>query len=1013
MCDFGHLHTHTEYSTLDGMGKVRELLTTAKALGQEFMAITDHGSTSALWEAQTLGDEIGIKIIHGSEFYYEREGDGGNGHLLILAKNDVGLTNIFKMQKLAYTEFFYKKPRINWDILKAHSEGLIVTSACLGSPFNQYIMAGQVMEATAWARKFKDVFGADFYIELQPNKIPEQHICNTTGIRIAKQLGIELVATNDVHYTLESDCFPHEVLLALQMNKKMSDEKRFKFSTEDFWLKSQDEMYDTFELLPRETVEVAMRNTRAIADKCDARIRTGKFLPEYYDVPDGMTEGEMLRDLAHQGTETRGLSDNAKYVADVEHELEVIERNGYSGYFLVVQDFVNTQRDIGNPVGDGRGSGAGSKVAYNTRITEVPPHEYDLLFERFMADGRSPDFDIDFADQDAVFRDLQAKYGEHDVARIISFGRMTPKACIRKVLNSFGVEEHIIKQATSLVPDLCRSLDVAYKANPDLLRYKGMYPDAWAVIERLENVISHEGTHAGGVIIYKNLSHILPIKTTGEDRNKLVVAWDKYMLEDLGHYKFDILGLETLPILKRIVASIQRDMGITLDLTKLDLEDEAVYDMLCRGEVSGVFQLEAQSQKVMEQRPRNFRDLIAINALIRPGVGDWNEYIARRQGQPWEVYAPRKPYMDETVGTMTYQEQFLLDGHILAGWGIAYADKHLRKNKDIRNDTELRSKFLRDCADNGHDVATCEKVWQEIEDAVDGGYSFNKSHSASYAMLSYQTAYLKKHYPHHFYASLMSSCKTDGEGQDNIAGYIAEAKRQGIRILPPDINLSGDEFVPVHDGINYRITTIKHVGESAIRHIVELRPITSFQDFLERREKSKVKQNVLVNLIKAGAFDFDNPNRGELLTQLDMSNRTKTQIKKEIMTDPHVFDEKIAMEWEREVLGMYLSAHPLEKYGFQPLESFVDGERAMIGGEIYDIKVFNDKKNKEMAFVHVNTLYGNVKVLVFSSNWAYKNVKGLFVEGNVVLIKGKRSGNDMIFNEGEVLESVNREQTSA
>lgn len=1004
MCNFTHLHVHSEYSALDGMGKVRELLETAKSLGQTALAITDHGSTSGLWEAQKTADELGMKAIHGEEFYYEREGDGKNGHLLVLAKNDKGLENIFKMQAYASKHNFYYKPRINWDILKDHAEGLIVTSACLGSAFNQYIMNGELSEATAWARKFQEVFGDDFYIELQPNNIPEQHTCNVAGIRIAKQLGIELVATNDVHYTFEDDCFPHEVILAMPMRSKMSDEKRFRFPSDDFWLKSEEEMYETFNALPREAVEQAMANTKRIEEKCNARIKPGKYLPRYYDLPEGMSEGDLLRELALEGARERKLDTNESYMADVENELAVIEQEGYSGYFLVVQDYVNAAKERGEPVGDGRGSGAGSKVAYNTRITEIPPHEYDLLFERFMSAGREPDFDVDFADQDAVFGDLVNKYGEDNVARIITFGRMTPKAVIRKVLSTFDHPAHIIKSITALVPDLCRSLADAYKSSPELEKFRDMFPTEWRVIERIENVISHESTHAGGVIVYEGLTSILPVKTTAENRNHYVVAWDKYMLEDLGHHKLDVLGLETLPILKRIVESVERETGEVLDLTQIDLEDPEIYDMLCKGEVGGVFQLEAQAQKVMEQQPRNFRDLIAINALIRPGVGDWTEYIERRQGKEWNVYDERRAYMDETLGTMTYQEQFLLDGHRLAGWGIAYADKNLRKNRDIRNDVALKQKFLDDSTSRGHALHEMEKVWAEIEDAVDGGYSFNKSHSASYAKLSYQTAYLKKYYPNHFYASIMSSSKTDGDGQDEIAGYIAEAKKQNITILPPDINHSGHEFVPLSNGIAYRITTIKHVGESAINHILSLRPIADFDDFLARREKRHVRQNVVVNLVKAGAFDFDNPDRAELLWRFDMSNRTKTQIKLGVETPRYAYDDKVKMAWEKEVLGMYLSQHPLEKYGFQPLESFRDGMDALQGGEIYDMRVFNDKKGNEMAFVHISTLYGNVKVLVFSRNWAYKNVKGMFVEGNIVLIKGRRSGNDLIFNEGEVLE---------
>lgn len=990
-----------EYSTLDGMGKVKELLDTAKELGQTSIAITDHGSTSGLWEAQQYGEEIGIQVIHGCEFYYEREIDGKNGHLLVLAKSNEGLKNMFKLQALAYNNF-YRKPRINFDMLKEHSEGLIVTSACLGSGFNQYLLAGDILAATEWARKFQEVFGEDFYIEIQPNQIPEQHTANEGSIRIAKQLGIELVATNDVHYTFETDCFPHEVLLALQLNRKMSDEKRFKFSTSDFWLKSEEEMYETFEGLDKEIIQKAITTTSSIAAKCSARIEKGDYIPNYYDVPEGETERSLLAKSITEGSKKRGLSRDADFMKEVQHELEVIDRNGYSGYFLVVQDYVTTAKQNGIIVGDGRGSGAGSKVAFLTGITEIAPHEFDLLFERFMADGRQPDFDVDFSDQDAVFRDLQCKYGKDSVARIVAFGKMTPKAVIRKVLNAFEHESYVINPITKLVPEFCGSMEEAYTGAPQLLEIKKKYKVEFDVIERLVNVISHESQHAGGVLIYPNLAEILPLKL---DRaaDMWVAGWDKYMLEDVGHYKFDVLGLKTLPVVKNTLDSIEATTGEKVNLYEIDYEDQDVYDMLCKGDVSGVFQIAAQAQKVMEQQPRNFRDLIAINALIRPGVGDWTEYIARRKGKDWSVYPPRAAYMDETVGTMTYQEQFLLDCKHLAGWDIAFADKKVRKNKNIRADEELRNKFISDAITHGHEEVIANSVWSEIEDAVDGGYSFNKSHSASYAMLSYQTAYLKCKYPLHFYASLMSGEKTDGDGQDAVAGYIAECKQRGIEILPPDINRSGDTFVVSNGGINYRITTIKHVGESAINHINELRPIDSFEDFMERRNKSHAKKNVITNLIKAGAFDFDNPDRAEMMWRFDMSQRTNKQIKEGVVCDKYDWDDKLKAEWEKEVLGMYLSSHPMEKYGFKSLDSFPDSTYCLQGGEVYDIKVFKDKKANDMAFVFLNTLHGNVKILVFASTWKYEGTQNLLQVGNLVLVRGKRSGDAVLFDSGELL----------
>jgi DNA polymerase-3 subunit alpha len=475
------------------------------------------------------------------------------------------------------------------------------------------------------------------------------------------------------------------------------------------------------------------------------------------------------------------------------------------------------------------------------------------------------------------------------------------------------------------------------------------------------------------------------------------------MLHELGHFKFDVLGLETLPMIRRCLESIKETTGEDVDLYKLNLDEPEVYDMLCKGDVSGVFQLANQAQKVMEQQPRNFKDLIAINALIRPGVGDWDEYIARRKGKAYTIHHDRESYLSETNGLITYQEQFLLDAKVFAGWDIAYADKHIRKNKNIRGDTELKEKFISDSVARGYEKEFIESIWEEICISVEGGYSFNKSHAASYAEISFQTAWLKLHYPEHFYASLMTSEKTDGDGQSAIAGYITECKQKGIKILPPDINNSNERFVVTGGGISYRITTIKHVGQSAIEGIFNMRPIKSFDDFMERREKKNIKQNILVNLIKAGCFDFDEPDRSELLHRLDTLNRTKTQIKNNYECPKYDWNNAVKAEWEKEVLGMYLTIHPLEKYGFKSLDEFKDGIQAIQGGEIYDIRKFKDKNQKDMAFVFINTLYGNVKVLVFANVWKLLKVQECLEIGNIIMVKGKRSGDGIILDTVEVL----------
>lgn len=1006
---FGHIHVHTEFSTLDGMPKIEELFKTVKELGQSFIAVTDHGSMSGLWRAQQAGKKYGVKPILGCEFYYERENDGENGHLIVIAKSDKGLENMMKLYEFSYVHNFYKKPRINFDTLVKYHEDLIVCSACLGSTFAQYVIGGNVSDAKEWAYKFKEVFGEDFYIEIQPNNIPEQLEYNKVAVRIADELNIKTVATNDVHYILEQDAFPHEVLLALQVGKKMSDEKRWRFPTNDFWLKSEEEMINTFIGISEERVLEAMNNTSEIADKCNAEFHPGKYLPSFYDVPEGMSDRQLLVQKTMEGAKRENVSKDKAYMKEVQNEIDVIDRNGYSGYFLVVGDYVTSARRNGNIVGDGRGSGAGSKVAWLTEITKIPPQDYDLLFERFLADGREPDFDVDFSDQDAVFDDLSSKYGRENVARIIAFGTLAPRAVCRKVFSAFDHEESIIKQVTSCIPELCPSLAKAVTESDELKAFVRRYKVEFEVIQRLEGIISHESQHAGGVIIYPNLSAHLPLKTKGEDRTKRIVAFDAEMLHDLGHFKFDVLGLTTLPTIKNCLDSIVRTASEMIDLHKIDLEDQKVYEMLCTGDVSGIFQIANQAQKVIEQQPKCFRDLIALNALIRPGVGDWKEYIERRNGKPWSVHPARMPYLSETFGLITYQEQFLLDAKNLAGWDIAYADKHIRKNKDIKNDTELREKFIHDVVNNENlnpriNEEEALAIWYEIEDAVSKGYSFNKSHAASYAVISYQTAYLKTYYPEHFYASLMSSEKTDGDGQDAISGLIAECKQRGIPILPPDINHSGETFVASSRGIAYRITTVKHVGDSAIEAILRLRPFESFYDFMQRRETNTIKKNVIINLIKAGAFDFENTNRAELLWCYDMTQRTKTQVKEGFECPRYEWNDKIKAEWEKEVLGMYLSVHPLERYGFKSLSSYQEKEKCIQGGEVYDKRVFNDKNGNEMAFVWINTLFGNVKLTIFKDTWKRKDIKESVDIGAIILVRGRKSGTDILVDSIEILE---------
>ena len=544
-------------------------------------------------------------------------------------------------------------------------------------------------------------------------------------------------------------------------------------------------------------------------------------------------------------------------------------------------------------------------------------------------------------------------------------------------------------------------MEDAYKSSPELLKFKKKYPIEFQVIERLEGLISHESQHAGGVVIYEGLNEMIPLKSDGSNRNIRIAAFDKYMLEDLGYYKFDVLGLVTLPIIAKTLEYIKSNKGTELDLYKIDYEDSNVYNMLCEGDVSGVFQLNNQQQKIMQQKPNNFRDLIAINALIRPGTGDWNEYIARRNGKEWEVHPHRKYYMDETLGTMTYQEQFLLDCKVFAGWDLAYADKHVRKNKNIRADVELKEKFIVDVTNNGYPLDLIQQLWEEIEDTVDGNYSFNKSHSASYAVLSYQTAYLKYYYPVEFYAAMMSYEKADSDGQIQISNYIKECKHKGIRILPPDINKGTNLFIPDGNSIIFRLSMITDVGDSAFENIMDIRPIKSFDDFMERRSTSKVKYNVIENLIKSGAFDFDNTNRGELMLKLLLSKRNKTAVKLNYIPEVD-YNDLIKTEWEKSSTGLYLTSHPLEDKNVKEFYEYKDGSTAFLWVLIDSIKEILDKNKREMAFIDASTETEKVRLVIFKDTW--KEVKDKFNQDSSkpFFITGRKDGGNILVNKVEV-----------
>lgn len=738
MSNFTHLHAHTEYSLLDGMSKVEELVIRAKELGMTALAITDHNSMAGHKDLEIACKKHNIQPIYGCEFYMseseQANKDDYNNHLCVFAKNENGLQNLYQMYNEAHSNF-YRKPHININLLKKYKEDLIVSSACIGSAFSQCILKGDYEKAKKLVEEFKSIFKDDFYLEVQPNDIPDQFLVNKEIFRLAKETNTKVIATNDVHYTFEDDAKIHEVQLALQVKQKWHNEKRFKFPTNDYWLKSYDEMINTFvgSISDKKDFIQALKNTNEIASKCIiVDLPKGNFMPHFPKLKPGQTERQALEEIVYDNFEKR-YKGNEKVRDMVKHELDVIDDEGYSGYFLITQDYIREARKNGVLVGCGRGSGAGSKVAYLSDITTVDPNQYGLIFERFLDRGRIPDIDVDVSDQDWVFKYFQRTYGERNVARIVTFGSLTAKACTRKILGCFGYSMEEIAKVIGLMPDkLSFSFQEALDCSEELVKFFNSTEERQFIrkaIERLEGVISHEGKHAGGMVIYPELYKYMPVKIVNDDngeRNVPVAMLTKYPLEDAGFVKLDVLGLETLPIIKHTLDMIEEQTGEKVDIDNINLNDPNIYKMLQQGDVMGVFQLSGQAGKLVEQQPKKFTDIVAFTSIIRPGTGDFKEYIARRNGKEWYIAPERQRYMNESEGLMIYQEQYLHDAHTYAGWAYGFSDKNIRKNKKLAEDVELAKKFIEDGIKNGYTEEILDKIWKQIVHIASSG--LNSAH---------------------------------------------------------------------------------------------------------------------------------------------------------------------------------------------------------------------------------------------------------------------------------------------
>ncbi|HTX86941.1 MAG TPA: DNA polymerase III subunit alpha [Candidatus Nanoarchaeia archaeon] len=1045
---FVHLHNHTHYSLLDGLTKIDEMVKYAKEQGSPAIAITDHGTMYGVIEFYEKCKKEGIKPIIGVETYLASRGrllketieDRENHHLLLLAKNNQGYKNLIKLVSAAHLEGFYYKPRIDWELLEKYHTGLIACTACLGGEIPHLIEAGQIDKARKRILEYNELFGqGNFYLELQDHPdLAGQPELNKKLIEFSRELNIPLVATNDVHYFRKDDAEAQDILLCLQNKKKVEDEDRMNMMGTDFSLRSNEEMIAAFKDIPE-----AVANTLKIAEMCNVEIPLGQIQLPFFPVPAGFDEIGYLEHWAREGLKKRygkTYEEIDKIKKDrLDYEISVIKKMGWPSYFLIVADFINWAKDSGIIVGPGRGSAAGSLVCYLTGITNIDPLKYDLLFERFLNPDRisMPDIDTDFADtgRDAVIRYVEGKYGKDHVSQIITFGTIAARASMRDVGRVLDMPYDYCDKLAKTIPmftDLPEALE-------NIQEFKDLYnkePEARKIIDyalRLEGVARHASTHACGVLITKEpLTEYVPIQYASTSDLTVVSQYSLHPIEDLGLLKMDFLGLKNLTIIEQALKIIKRTRGIELKMEEFPLDDKATYKLFQEGETTGVFQFESSGMKryLKELKPTVFEDIIAMGALYRPGPMEWiPDYIAGKHGRKKVKYLhPKlKPILDKTYGVAVYQEQVMQIARDLAGFTMGQADV-LRKamgKKIAKLLAEQKEKFVDGCVKNGVPKELGEEVFSFIEPFA--GYGFNRSHAACYAMTSFQTAYLKAHYPAEFMAALLSS---DEQDIDRIAIEIEECRNMGLKVLSPDINESFASFTVVKDEatgeefIRFGLNAIKNVGEHIVEVIIAERKnngkYKDIFDLLERIVDKDLNKKSLESLTKCGALDQFG-DRGIFLANMEAlleynkevsRNRDSKQsslfgdsgsaLPGRIKLDKAATvgqQEKLA--WEKELLGLYLSAHPFNdfKKGLGDLIVPISGLAGHLGedavrtaGVITLIKKIITRSNKPMLFVKIEDAVASTELLVFPN--LYETTAGLWQEGKVVLAQGKISDKD-------------------
>ncbi len=1066
---FAHLHVHTEYSLLDGASRIKELITRTKELGMDAVAITDHGSMFGVIDFYNEAKKQGVHPVIGCEVYTaartmddkDVEKDKEMGHLVLLAETQEGYKNLIKIVSDSYRRGFYYKPRVDKELLRKHSKGIIALSACLQGNVQRYLLDNNYSAAKKETLELLDMFGeGNFFLELQDQGLPEEQRLLPDMNKLHEETGIPFVATNDVHYIKKENAESHDILLCIQTNKKFGDDDRMRFPNDQFYLKSEEEMLEVFE-----GYEEAIENTYKIAHRCNVEFEFGKYhLPEF-TAPDGRDNTQMLRDLCESGLKERYGEDAPKHKERLDYELSVIESMGFVEYFLIVWDFIRYAKENGIPVGPGRGSAAGSIVSYSLRITDIDPIEYGLIFERFLNPSRisMPDIDIDFCYErrGEVIEYVNAKYGEEKVAQIITFGTMKAKNAIRDVGRALDIPYETVDKVAKMVPgELGISIEKAVEKSAELraaIEGSEEIKKMIKISKDLEGMSRHAGTHAAGVVITKeNLDEYVPLYKGDKG---LSTQFTMGTIERLGLLKMDFLGLRTLTVIQDAIDLVEKNQGAKINFSKMKYNDPEVFKLIGSGNTEGIFQLESGGMTSFMQnlKPSNFEDIIAGISLYRPGPMDFiPEYLRNKKNQDRITYDHElmEPILSVTYGVFIYQEQVMRIVRDLAGYDFGRSDliRKAMSKKQMDVMAEERQHFLHGkeeddespaiegCIKRGVPQSVGDKIFDQMTSFAE--YAFNKSHAAAYAVVAYQTAYLKTYYPAEFMAALMTSVIGDGNQALKMAKYTRNCNDMGIEVLPPCIKGSEKKF-SVEDGkIRFGLHGIRNVGENVIDAIIKSRKdaadTKTIHDFIHNMDVELVNKRAVESLIKAGALDcldgFRSQHMAVYETLIDREkNHNKQVISGQIslfqshsdemaasgdagdLPDISDFDKKIKLNWEKEMIGMYLTDHPLsdkrdiiKKIATITTEELAhpedhpdirDKRPVLMVGVISNVQTYITKKNQTMAFVEVEDLYGAVEVIVFPKTYKKciartqgdEDAEGILQEDNIVTIRGELS----------------------